>query len=91
MGQYALRVGLLIGFVSTGMGYWSWESVRSNWQTTLFTILTLSQMVHALAMHSSRKSIYNFVLMAKKVLLGAARLTFALQLAVINAPIMQVC
>jgi len=47
-------------------------------------------MGHALAIHSSREFIYNFVFMAKKVLLGAARLTFALQLPVINVPIMQV-
>jgi hypothetical protein len=31
------------------MGYWVWQTARPDWQTVLFTTLTLSQMGQAMA------------------------------------------
>jgi len=79
MGWHILWVGLLMGIVSLGLGYWAWSTGRHDWQTMVFTTLTLSQMGNALAIRSGRESFF----------LGAVLLTFGLQLAVIYVPFMQ--
>ena len=89
MGRHILWVGLLMGVVSLGMGYWAWQADRATWQTMLFTTLTLSQMGHALAVRSGRDSLFKIGLLSNKALLGAVLLTFVLQMAVVYAPFMQ--
>ena len=89
IGTAHLWVGLLMGLVSLGMGFWAWQSGQSYWQTMVFTTLTLSQMGHALAIRSSRDSLFKIGLFSNKALLGAVLLTFILQLAVVYLPFMQ--
>jgi len=55
----------------------------------VFTTLTLSQMGHALAIRSSRDSLFKIGLFSNKALLGAVLLTFVLQLAVVYIPLLQ--
>ncbi len=89
MGWDVLWVGLLMGLVSLGMGYWAWSSGRSTWQTMVFTTLTLSQMGNALAIRSERDSLFRLGLLSNKPLLGAVFLTLVLQLAVVYVPVLQ--
>ena len=89
LGRHMLWVGILMGSVSLGIGYWAWGSGRSDWQTMVFTTMTLSQMGHALAIRSSRDSLFKIGLFSNKALLGAVLLTFVLQLAVVYVPFMQ--
>ena len=89
MGWHILWVGLLMGLVSLGMGFWAWSTGREDWQTMVFTTLTLSQMGHALAIRSGRDSFFRTGLLSNKALLGAVLLTFILQLAVVYVPLMQ--
>jgi len=89
MGWHILWVGLLMGIVSLGLGYWAWSTGRHDWQTMVFTTLTLSQMGNALAIRSGRESFFKIGLFTNKALLGAVLLTFGLQLAVIYVPFMQ--
>ena len=89
MGWHILWVGLLMGIVSLGMGYWAWSTGRHDWQTMVFTTLTLSQMGNALAIRSGRESFFKIGLFTNKALLGAVLLTFVLQLAVVYVPFMQ--
>jgi Ca2+-transporting ATPase len=88
LGRHVIWVGLLMGLVSLGMGYWTWRAGWDNWQTMLFTTLTLSQMGHALAVRS-RDSLFKVGLLSNKALLGAVLLTFGLQLAVVYVPFLQ--
>ncbi|MGD9146035.1 MAG: cation-translocating P-type ATPase [Anaerolineae bacterium] len=88
LGRHVIWVGLLMGLVSLGMGYWTWRAGWDNWQTMLFTTLTLSQMGHALAVRS-RDSLFKVGLLSNKPLLGAVLLTFGLQLAVVYVPFLQ--
>jgi Ca2+-transporting ATPase len=88
LGLHVLWVGLLMGLVSLGMGYWTWRTGWDNWQTMIFTTLTLSQMGHALAVRS-RESLFTVGLLSNKALLGAVLLTFVLQLGVIYVPFLQ--
>jgi len=89
MGRQILWVGLLMGIVSLGMGWWAWSTGRHNWQTMVFTTLTLSQMGNALAIRSNRESLFTLGLLSNKPLLGAVLLTFVLQLGVIYLPFAQ--
>jgi Ca2+-transporting ATPase len=88
LGRHVIWVGLLMGLVSLGMGYWTWRAGWANWQTMIFTTLTLSQMGHALAVRS-RESLFKVGLLSNKALLGAVLLTFVLQMAVVYVPFLQ--
>ena len=70
-------------FLSLGPGYWYWRAGDPNWQTLLFTMLTLSQMAHVMAIRSERQSLFQIGLMSNKPLLGAVFLTVVLQLALV--------
>jgi P-type Ca2+ transporter type 2C len=89
LGWHVLWVGLLMGLVSLGLGFWAWRTGQASWQTMLFTTLTLSQMGHALAVRSRRDSLFQLGLFSNKALLGAVLLTFLLQLAVVYLPFLQ--
>jgi len=89
MNLQAAWIGLLLGLLSLGTGYWYWRGDRPDWQTMLFTVLTLSQMSNALAIRSERDSLFQIGLLSNKPLLGAIVLTLGLQLAVIYVPFLQ--
>jgi Ca2+-transporting ATPase len=73
-------VGLLMGLVSLGVGYWGWQTGNPYWGTMVFTTLTLSQMGHALAVRSDKQSLFKQGLLSNKLMIGAVMLTFGLQL-----------
>jgi P-type Ca2+ transporter type 2C len=91
MATHILWIGLLMGVVSLGVGYWLWVSAPADpiWRTMVFTTITLSQMGHALAIRSSRYSLFQIGVLSNKSLLGAVLLTFVLQLALIYLPFLQ--
>jgi Ca2+-transporting ATPase len=89
MGRDVLWVGLLMGLVCLGLGFWARQADRAAWQTMLFTTLTLSQMGNALAIRSERSSLFTIGLRSNKALLGAVLLTFVLQMAVVYLPFAQ--
>ena len=89
MGRDILWIGLLMGVVSLGMGFWGWSTGRPTWQTMVFTTLTLSQMGNALALRAERDSLFTIGLGSNKALLGTVLLTFVLQLAVVYVPLLQ--
>ena len=89
MARQILWVGILMGFVSLGVGYYFWSLGNPNWQTIVFTTLTLSQMGNALALRSERESLFTIGLLSNKPALNAVLLTLVLQLAVIYVPFLQ--
>ncbi|MCE1252426.1 MAG: cation-translocating P-type ATPase [Anaerolineae bacterium] len=89
MGRDIIWIGLLLGAVSLGMGYWAWSIGDPGWQTMIFTTVTLSQMGNALALRSEKESLFKIGLFSNKLLLGSVILTIALQLAVIYVPFLQ--
>jgi len=87
MWQQIIWVGLLMGGVSIFTQAWAISGGSDNWQSMVFTVLTLSQMGHALAVRSERQSLYRQGLMSNASLLAAVLLTLALQLAVLYVPV----
>ena len=86
--QHILGVGLLIGGLCLGVQAWAISTGHAHWQTMVFTVLTLSQMAHVLAIRSETVSLWRLGLGSNKPLLGAVLLTFALQMATIYVPVL---
>ncbi len=87
MWQHIVWCGLMMGFVCLATQAWAIASGRDEtWQTMVFTVLTLSQMGHVLAIRSETAPLFSSRFFSNPALLAAVALTFALQLAVIYVP-----
>jgi len=88
MWQHMLWVGLAMGAVCLFTQAWAIHVGSAHWQTMVFTVLTLSQMGHVLAIRSERDSFFRQGIFSNPYLLGAVLLTFLLQMATIYVPAM---
>jgi len=84
-----LVVGLLMGLVSLGVGFFAWLRGEPAWQTMAFTTLTMAQMGNALAVRSERYTLWKIGLFSNRLILGAVLLTLVLQMAVVYLPFFQ--
>lgn len=98
LGWQIVWVGVLMGIVSLGMGFWKWatgtqgvdaEAELRTMRTVVFTTLTLAQMGNALALRTNRDSLFTVGLLSNRAMLGAVLLTFILQMALIYVPFLQ--
>jgi Ca2+-transporting ATPase len=89
MWQHMVWVGLAMAGVALLTQAYAIGTGSHNWQTMVFTVLTLSQMGHALAIRSESESLLRRGLLSNTPLLGAVGLTIALQLATIYVPYLQ--
>ncbi len=91
--QHALWVGLLIGGLCLAVQAWTLSrggaGANTHAQTMVFTLLTLAQMAHLLAIRSERESLFTQGLRSNTPLLGAVLLTLVLQLSTIYLPVLQ--
>ncbi|UCE72604.1 MAG: cation-translocating P-type ATPase, partial [Nitrospiraceae bacterium] len=88
LGYHLFWVGLLMGGVSIFTQSWFIRTGDTHWQTMVFTVLSLSQMGHVLAIRSERESLFSLGLFTNKPLIGAVLLTFALQMGTIYIPVL---
>ncbi|ODU03619.1 MAG: ATPase [Thiobacillus sp. SCN 63-1177] len=86
MWQHILWVGLLMGGVSLLTQAWAIHVGTAHWQSMVFTVLTLSQLGHVLAIRSERESLFTQGVLSNAALTGALLLTLALQMAVLYVP-----
>ncbi len=86
LGAHIIWVGLLMGGISILTQALSINTGAAPWQTMVFTVLCLSQIGHVLAIRSDTESLFTMGFFSNKPLLGAALLTFGLQMAVIYVP-----
>jgi Ca2+-transporting ATPase len=89
MGRHIIWVGLLMACLSLSVGYGYWRASHPNWQTMLFTTLTLSQMAHVMAIRSERSSLFRIGLFSNIFLLAAVMLTVVFQVGLIYVPFLQ--
>ena len=87
--QHMVWVGLLIAGLSIFSQAYAIRTGSAHWQTVVFTVLTLSQMAHVLAVRSETHSLFRIGLFSNPALLGAVSLTAVLQLAAIYVPALQ--
>ena len=81
--QHVVWVGLLIGGLSIFSQAYAIHMNWAHWQTIVFTVLTISQMAHVMAVRSDTESLWRLGLFSNPQLLGAVALTIGLQMAVI--------
>jgi Ca2+-transporting ATPase len=89
LGLHVVWVGLLMGLISLGIGYFAWREAIPEWKTLVFTTITLSQMAHVLAIRSQGDSLFRIGLFSNKWMLAAVSLTILLQVALIYVPVFQ--
>ena len=88
MWQHILGIGLLLGALCLGVQAWALAHNNPAGQTMVFTVLTLGQMAHVMAIRSEYDPLWRIGLASNRPLLGAVLLTFALQMATIYMPIL---
>jgi Ca2+-transporting ATPase len=89
VGIHILWVGLLMGAICIGTQGWAIHLGNEKWMTMVFTVLSISQMGHAMAVRSDWKSLFSQGVFGNKPLVGAVMLTLGLQMAVIYVPFLQ--
>jgi P-type Ca2+ transporter type 2C len=90
VGRDILWVGLLMGLISLGVGYFYWLRDPSGvWQTMIFTTITLSEMGYVMAIRSNRDSLLRIGVFSNPALISAVAITVLLQIAVIYLPFLQ--
>jgi len=88
MWQHIVWVGLFVGGISIASQAWAISRGVEYWQTVVFTVLTVSQLFHSMAVRSERESLFTIGLLSNLPMLGAVLLTLLLQLAVIYLPLL---
>ena len=86
--QHALRVGLLMAALALGTQALTIRDGNSHWQTMTFTVLTVSQLFHLIAIRSERISIWTLGVRGNPALFYAVLAAFALQLSTLYVPAM---
>jgi len=86
MWQHIVWFGLFAGGISIASQAWAIARGVEYWQTVVFTVLTISQLFHSLAVRSERESLFTIGITSNPYMLGAVSLTVALQLMVIYVP-----
>ena len=86
MWQHIIWVGLFVAGISIASQAWAISRGVEYWQTVVFTVLTVSQLFHSLAVRSETASLFRIGLFSNLPMLGAVLLTVLLQLAVIYHP-----
>jgi Ca2+-transporting ATPase len=90
VGSRIVWVGILLGLVSLGVGYYYWlQDPDGPWQTLVFTTLALAQMGNAMALRSNTDSVFRIGFFSNRLMIGAVILTVLLQLALIYIPFLQ--
>jgi Ca2+-transporting ATPase len=72
-----------MGATSLAVGWFYWSTGRANWQTMLFTTLTLSQLALALAIRSEKRSLFRVGFLSNPYMASAIIGSILLQLAAV--------
>ncbi|TSA53733.1 MAG: calcium-translocating P-type ATPase, PMCA-type [Nitrosomonadaceae bacterium] len=86
MWQHMIWVGLLMAALTLLIQDWAYHSGSAHWQTMVFTVLTLTQLAHVLAIRSEKDSLFAIGLFSNRPMALAIVVTFLLQLATIYLP-----
>jgi len=86
MWQHMIWVGLLMAAITLFCQAWAYHSGSSHWQTMAFTVLTLSQLAHVMAIRSDKASTFSLGLFSNQYLAMAVCASVMLQMAIIYMP-----
>jgi Ca2+-transporting ATPase len=86
MSVHIIWVGMLMAAITLATEAWALRYEYEHWQTMVFTVLSLSQLGHVLAIRSEKEFLFRQGIFTNIPLLSAVLLTFVLQIAVIYLP-----
>lgn len=91
LGVDIVWVGVLLGILSLGVGYWGFYTGEdlAVWRTMVFTTLTFAQMGNALSIRSSDDLLVTIGVFSNRLMIGAVLLTVVLQLLLLYLPFFQ--
>lgn len=86
MWQHMIWVGLLMAGMCLLVQAWALHSGSAHWQTMVFTVLTLSQLAHVMAIRSEKESLFSIGFLSNRAMAATIFVTFLLQMATIYVP-----
>ncbi len=86
MWQHMIWVGLLMAGMCLLVQAWALHSGSAHWQTMVFTVLTLSQLAHVMAIRAEKESLFTIGFFSNPAMAATVIFTFALQMATIYVP-----
>lgn len=86
VGYHILWVGILMAAVTLFTQNWAIQREIQNWQTMVFTVLSVSQLGHVMAVRSERTFLFRQGFFGNKPLIISVIFTFGLQMAVVYLP-----
>jgi Ca2+-transporting ATPase len=89
LGTHILWAGPLMGAIALMTGFVFWRAGDDTWQTMLFTVLTISQMFHVMAIRLDRESLFAAGPYSNRALFWAVIATLVLQGGLIYVPFLQ--
>ncbi len=84
--QHVVWVGLLMGAATLLTQAWAYHSGDAHWQSMVFTVLTLAQLGHILAIRSERESLFTIGVFSNRPLIAVLIGTVLLQVATLYVP-----
>ncbi|MCX7149201.1 MAG: HAD-IC family P-type ATPase [Rhodocyclales bacterium] len=84
--QHVVWVGLLMGAATLLTQAWAYHSGDAHWQSMVFTVLTLSQLGHILAIRSERESLFTIGVFSNRPLIIVLIGTVLLQMTTLYVP-----
>lgn len=86
MWQHMIWVGLLMAALTLMTQAWAYHTGSPHWQTMAFTVLTMTQLGHVLAIRSEKESLFKIGIFSNLPMAAAVGITFCLQMATIYVP-----
>ena len=86
IGYHIVWVGILMAAITLGVQAWALNMGNEHWQTQVFTVLSLAQLGHVMAIRSDYQLIYKKGFFSNRPMVFAIIFTFLLQMAIIYLP-----
>ena len=87
MGRQVAWVGIAIGVLTLGVGFWYYRQGNAQWQSMMFTTLAFLQVFQALATRSNTESLFTIGPFSNRVMWGVIVLVVGLQLVALYTPL----
>jgi Ca2+-transporting ATPase len=86
LGFHVIWVGMCMAGITLAVQNWALKNDHAHWQTMVFTVLSLAQLAHVLAIKREKSLVISGGLFNNMSLIWGVLFTFALQMAVIYVP-----
>ena len=80
-------MGIAIGVLTLGSGFWYYSQGLAQWQAMMFTTMAFLQVFQALATRSNTESLFTIGVFSNRVMWGVIALVVGLQLVALYTPL----